>query len=64
MLTRRSPHPQGIEGKTPFYNFFARIERHECEVLKQAQEKARKQLGGTPSNGLFLMEVMKTYLAQ
>lgn len=64
VLTRRSTQPQGIEGTSPHYNFLARLERSECEVLKQAQAKARQQLGGTPSNGLFLMEVLKTYLGE
>lgn len=64
MLTRRSPKPVGLDGDTTYYSFFARLDRQDCEVLKEAQKKAWKEMGCPASNGLFLMEVLKAYLGE
>ena len=63
MITRRHRTPIGFDGDTPYYNFFAQLKRHECDLLLKAKERAHRKLGGTVSNPLFLIEVLQAYVA-
>ena len=51
-----------MEASSPHYSFAARLERGECDLLRKAQEKAKQRLGGTPSNALLLVEVLRAYV--
>lgn len=62
MITKRFKNPRGIDENTPFYGFYVRANGQSRERLKQAQNKASQDMGGTPSNAVLLDELLKVYL--
>lgn len=63
MITRRYREPRGLHANTGDYGFYVRVSGEDRELLKQAKSVAEGRLGGSPSNPMLLIEMMKVYVA-